>query len=248
MSDSLLGQAQESQPAQGGEEKRDFVVAEDSAPPRPEWLPEKYKSPEDLAKAYKELESKIGKKEEDLRAEITRQLEEQAYAERPATKGDYQLPEDLSPETDIHAELLDWWAEHAYSNGFSQSEFEQGIEMYMKANQGSMPDLAAEEKKLGDNASARIEAASAFANKFFPQEALPAIERMCETHEGIIALEAIMEQMRDGGYTESSNAGSQLNEDSLRQMMSDERYWNPAKRDPGFIKQVDAGFAKLYGR
>ncbi len=36
------------------------------APPeqseRPEWLPEKYKTPEDLAKAYGELETKLGKR------------------------------------------------------------------------------------------------------------------------------------------------------------------------------------------
>ena len=52
-------------------EDRDFVVAEDSevkTEDRPEWLPEKYKTGEDLAKAYKELESKLGTKEEDLRA------------------------------------------------------------------------------------------------------------------------------------------------------------------------------------
>ena len=39
---------------------RDFVteadVEQSSAPERPEWLPEKYSSGEDLAKAYTELE------------------------------------------------------------------------------------------------------------------------------------------------------------------------------------------------
>ena len=249
MSDSLLSQGDgQQQDGAADEAKRDFVVAEDSAPPRPEWLPEKYKSPEDLAKAYKELESKIGMKEEDLRAKLAKEFEEQAYADRPESKGDYQLPEYIDNEAAVDNELLSWWADHAFENGFSQSEFEQGIEMYMKANQASMPDLEAEQKKLGDNASARIQSASVFATKFFPQEALPAIERMCETHEGILALEAIMEATKDGGFSGSSNAVNQMTEDSLRQMMNDERYWNPARRDPAFIKQVDQGFAKLYGR
>ena len=48
-------------------EERDFVVAEDVQPERPEWLPEKYKSGEDLAKAYKELESKLGTREDEFR-------------------------------------------------------------------------------------------------------------------------------------------------------------------------------------
>ena len=43
-------------------EPRDFVVAEDTQPERPEWLPEKYNTGEDLAKAYKELESKLAVK------------------------------------------------------------------------------------------------------------------------------------------------------------------------------------------
>jgi hypothetical protein len=34
--------------------------AADEAPARPEWLPEKFKSPEDMAKAYAELEKKLG--------------------------------------------------------------------------------------------------------------------------------------------------------------------------------------------
>ena len=58
------------QSTHGETAERDFVVAEDAAPARPEWLPEKYNSGEDLAKAYKELESKLGTKEEDLRAKF----------------------------------------------------------------------------------------------------------------------------------------------------------------------------------
>ena len=55
-------------------EERDFVVAEDSQPQRPEWLPEKYNTGEDLAKAYKELESKLGTKEEDIRSIIIEEI------------------------------------------------------------------------------------------------------------------------------------------------------------------------------
>jgi len=52
--------------------------AED-APARPEWLDEKFKSPEDLAKAYKELEAKLGTQEKP---------------EEKKTEGDEQKPED----------------------------------------------------------------------------------------------------------------------------------------------------------
>lgn len=214
---------------------------------RPEWLPEKYKSPEDLAKAYKELESKLGKKEADIRAEIEKQIQESAYADRPASKGDYQLPDIVDESLAVDNELLSWWADHAYESGLSQEEFAKGIEVYAQAIQGNEPDLDAEKAKLGDNASTRIQAASAFASKFFPEQAMPAISRMCESHEGIIALEAIMEAVRDNGYSEPATVPGRMDEATLRDMMKDERYWNPRERDASFIRQVEEGFKKLYG-
>ena len=35
-----------------------------SEPDRPDWLPEKFKTPEDLAKSYGELEKKLGSREQ----------------------------------------------------------------------------------------------------------------------------------------------------------------------------------------
>lgn len=230
---------------------RDFVTQEDvesveQTSERPEWLPEKFKTPEDLAKSYNELSQKLGTKDEDLRNAIIEEIQKEAFADRPDSAGDYQMPESIDQDSAVDNELLQWWANHSFENGFSQSEFEQGIEMYAKAIQGSQPDLEAEASKLGDNANARIEAASAFANKFFPEESLPAIERMCESHEGIIALEAIQEALKDGNFSSGAESTSATSEAQLRQMMQDPRYWNSANRDPNFIKQVEDGFKQLY--
>lgn len=207
----------------------------------------KYKSVDDLAEAYKSLESKIGAKEDDYRSKILEELQAEAYKDRPESAGDYKLPDIIDDEASVDSGLLKWWSEHAYENGYSQEEFEQGIEMYAQAVMGSQPDLAAEAKKLGDNANTRIEAASAFASKFFPETALPAIERMCETHEGIIALEHIMAAMKDGSFSGETQRSEAVSEQKLREMMLDERYHNPSKRDPYFIKQVEEGFRKIYG-
>lgn len=227
---------------------RDFVTQEDveqaAAPSRPEWLPEKYNSGEDLAKAYKELESKLGTKEEDIRNKIMEEIQSEAFSDRPESAGDYQLPESIDESAAVDNKLLSWWAEHSFENGYSQEEFEQGIAMYAEAMNGSMPDIEAEAKMLGDNADQRIEAASLFANKFFPEAALPAIERMCESHEGIIALEAIMEAMKDGSFAGNTQAVAGTSEKELREMMNDPRYWKD--RDPHFIKQVTEGFQQIY--
>ncbi len=224
-----------------------FEAEAASATETQELLLGKYKSVDDLAEAYKSLESKIGAKEDDFRNKIMEELHEEAYKDRPESAGDYKLPEIIDDESSVDNNLLKWWSEHAYENGYSQEEFEQGIQMYAEAVMGSEPDLEAEAKMLGDNANTRIEAASAFASKFFPESALPAIERMCESHEGIIALEHIMSAMKDGSFSGETQRAEAVSEEKLREMMQDERYHNPVKRDPHFIKQVEEGFRKIYG-
>ena len=228
---------------------RDFVTEADlnqaEAPARPEWLPEKFNTAEDLAKSYDELSKKLGTKEEDMRKSILEEIQSQAFSERPDSSGDYQLPDFVDEGLAVDSELLKWWSEHSFENGYSQSEFEQGIEMYAQAINANQPDLESEMKKLGDNASVRIDAASAFANKFFPEAALPAIERMCETHEGILALEAIQEAMKDGTFSDPVQTVSRVTQDDLNEMMRHPDYW---KEGSQIRKQVEAGFKDLYGR
>lgn len=50
-----------------------------SAPPseRPEWLPEKFKSPEDLAKAYASLETKLGKSDDQPEEEAPEETDQE---------------------------------------------------------------------------------------------------------------------------------------------------------------------------
>lgn len=240
MSESLLSQ-------EGAAEATE-ALPQDTATEAPaqELLLGKYKSADDLAKAYKELESKLGSKEEDLRKKLLEEFQTEAFKDRPPSAGEYQLPDIIDTEASVDNELLSWWSNHAFENGYSQEEFQQGIEMYAKAMQATQPNLEAESKRLGDNANARIQAASMFATKFFPQDVLPAIERMCETADGIMALEVIMESMKDGSFSGQSQPVNAVTEQSLREMMKDERYYNPVKRDPHFVKQVEDGFRKLY--
>lgn len=211
---------------------------------RPEWLPEKYKSGEDLANAYKELESKLGTKDEDLRKQIAEEFQAESLKDRPESAGDYELPEFINEDESVDNELLKWWSEHSFDNGYSQEKFQQGIEMYAKAVAGSQPDLAAEAAKLGDTSGDRIDAASKFAMKNFPEEHLPTIERMFETAEGVVLMERIMEMTRDGNFSGESSPASGVTEAELQDMMRDPRYW---QGDTNYVKKVQEGFAKLYG-
>ena len=209
-------------------------------------LPEKFKSLEDMVESYSNLESKIGAKEETFRDQFMKEMEEQAYANRPESVGDYVLPDSIDDEMATDNPLLQWWANTAFENGYSQDEFAEGIEMYVNAVNADVPDYDAEVEKLGDNASARTEAASLFANQFFPEEMLGAVERMCETAEGIMVVEHIMDALKEGGPSNGAVEVSRETEADLRQMMLDPRYHDPARRDPTFVKQVDDGFKRMF--
>lgn len=222
------------------------AAPEAEASERPEWLPEKFNDPADLGKAYKALESKLGEKEEDMRSRLMEELNSQASEGVPEKAGDYELPDFIDETEAVDNELLQQWSEHCHENGYTHDEFQKGIEMYMNG-MGPQPDLEAEASRLGDNSNARIEAANLFANQFFPDEAMPAIERMCESAEGIIALESIMNAMKEPSVSDQTSIASNFNEVELQDMMKDERYWNPARRDDNWIKKVDEGFKKLYG-
>lgn len=219
----------------------------DNSDSRPEWLPEKFNDPAELGKAYKSLESKLGEKEETLREQLKEELHQERFGNRPASSGDYELPEIVNQEEGFNNELLQWWADHAYENGYSQEQFKDGIERFAEFTAPKDDvNLDTERQALGDNADARIEAASMWAEQFFPEEVLPAIELMCQKHEGIVALEMMMQKMRDPSMDQNTNVASGLDQATLEEMSRDERYWNPARRDMNFVRQVDDGYKKLY--
>ena len=74
---------------------------------------------------------------------------------------------------------------------------------------------------------------------------MSSIERLTETADGLKALEFIMDQLKSPQVNTPSTPVDQISIDSLQSMMQDERYWNPARRDMNYVKQVDEGFRKL---
>ena len=226
-------------------EEKDFVTAEYEAPPRPEWLPEKFKTPEALLESYTNLEKKQSQKEEDLKKSWEEELQQQAFANRPENAGDYELPETIDKELAENNKLLDWWSKVSWDNGFSQQEFVDGIEIFRNEYYGEQTSAEDEIKKLGDNGQERVQAVELWANKFFPENIMPSIVRLAETSEGIEAMEHIMESLK-GTQSIASESSNKLDEDMVIQMMKDERYHNPAKRDLNWVKQVDDSYAKLF--
>ena len=155
------------------------------------------------------------------------------------------MPETIDKELAENNKLLDWWSKVSWDNGFSQQEFVDGIEIFRNEYYGEQTSAEDEIKKLGDNGQERVQAVELWANKFFPENIMPSIVRLAETSEGIEAMEHIMESLK-GTQSIASESSNKLDEDMVKQMMKDERYHNPAKRDLNWVKQVDESYAKLF--
>ncbi len=67
---------EQTQEAQPQEEQQTIEVPQEYADERPKWLPEKFKTPEDLANSYANLESKFGQKEDEIRNSVMKEIEE----------------------------------------------------------------------------------------------------------------------------------------------------------------------------
>ncbi len=228
------------------DEAVDNVDAQAEAPTRPEWLPEKFKTPEDLVNSYSSLESKLGASQEEIKSSLISELEAEALQNRPASVGDYTIPESLDEGLVNDNDLFQWWANHSFENGYGQDEFEAGIQKYAEFYEAMQPDLDAEKSKLGDNADARIQAVDLWANKFFPEELSDAVLTLGQSASGIQALEFLMEKLNTSQINNNTQPAASLTQDELNSMMQDPRYWNPSKRDAGYVKQVQDGFSKIY--
>lgn len=223
-------------------------VAVEEAPgsDRPEWLPEKFNTPEDMAASYSSLESKLGQSRDDMRAEVEQELEVEALEGRPETAGDYVLPDIIDEEQAVDNEMLGWWANHAHENGYSQEEFTAGIMKYAEHMESQEPDLEAEREALGENADARIEAVQLWSENKLPEEFQDQAELLATSAQGIKFMEYLMAEGKQTSPNGSFTPAAAVTLEDLQSMQKDPRYWNPSQRDMGFVKKVDEGFSKLY--
>ena len=213
---------------------------------RPEWLPEKFETPEALASSYGELETKLGQDKDNIRNEIMQEFENEALANRPENVGDYKIPEGVDESLAVDNKLFQWWANHAFENGYSQEEFEDGISQYAEFFSSTLPDLKSEMVALGENAQVRIEAVNQWANSFFPEEFHDAFLMMGQTAVGVKALEYMQSQVKQSSLNNSSQPSQAITIEDLQSMQRDPRYHDPVRRDAAFVKKVDEGFATLF--
>jgi len=146
---------------------------------RPEWLPEKFKSPEDMAQAYSELEKKMGQGT----------TEEQTAETTEDNEGDVQDDEsDDNENADYNAVVVD------ASKEFFENDGQLSEETYEKLAKAGLPKelvdsyaagqqalLQSEEGEIKSVANGQFDAMAEWANENLQQEEIDAFDDIVTT-------------------------------------------------------------------
>lgn len=128
---------------------------------RPSWLPEKFKTPEDMAKAYGELETKLGTPKPETPATVTPEQAKEKGVDLDALQKEYSEKGALSADSLTALEAKGFTKEHVaqYIAGIQatqakvRSEFAEiagGDESLTNVLQWAQKNLSAEEQKSYD--------------------------------------------------------------------------------------------------
>ena len=230
---------------------------------RPEYVPEKFWDPESgkireeqIFKSYGELERNFRSRDEEMRGKISGELEQERLSSRPESPTDYEvdLPNDYIEMGITIADndpLVGFWREQAHEFGLSPKQFNEALTHYVDASIKSQPDPQAEMAKLGDTGKVRAAAIGRWASRTFQAGELNAVQAIATTADGVTALEKLMEMSQNSSGPPDALTGTitseQVSQEELASMMDDPRYIDPMRRDPSYVKRVEAGFEKLYG-
>ena len=202
---------------------------------RPEWLPEKFSSPEEMAKAYGELESKLGgNKEEEPKSEESKDLkipevsdkDMEYYSKRFAENGkldeeDYAGLEKLG----VSKAMVDAYVQGqvAMQQQYTQTVYNEvgGQETYQAMTEWASNNLTPEEVAVYDEA----------VNSGDTTKTMSAVKGLQARYQLEIGTQPNFRQ----GNTSGSGVSAYESLAQMKRDMADSRYHN----DPAFRKNVE---------
>lgn len=237
---SLLDEFNDTDKAATFEEREDTEESEASdSPPswywdentpgvgeRPAYLPEKYKTVADMAKAQRELESRLG----------------QAPKEYDFSKGDKWIEPEYEPFKKM--------AELAKSKHVPQEVMDAFMEATGSYLDEFKVDVNAEKQKLGANAGERLSVLNNWAKANLSEKAYATLTRGMKTAESIEALEELRTKMLANntmiptGKEVNEQAGPSLEEYRVELAQNLKKYQD----DPVYRKAMEQKLAQIVGR
>lgn len=184
---------------------------------RPQFLPEKYKSVADVAKAYKELESRLGT----------------APKEYDFSKGESWMEPDYEP--------FHHMADFAKSKHVPQDVMDKMLETVGLYLDEFRTDMTEEKAKLGENATQRLQTLNNWAKSNLSEKAFATLSASMRSADAIEALEEIRNRMINnstivpGGNAPLGNGGMTLEEYRSELNANFAKY----KTDPAYRKDME---------
>lgn len=193
---------------------------------RPEFLPEKYKSVADVAKAYKELETRLGT----------------APKEYDFSKGESWIEPDYEPFQEM--------ADFAKSKHVPQEVMDKMLESVGLYLDEFKTDINEEKAKLGENATERLKKLNNWAKSNLSEKSFNALTAGMRTADQIEALEEIRNKMLGnstmvpGGNNSVSNGGMTIEEYRSELNANYAKF----KTDPAYRKDMERKLESIVGR
>lgn len=193
---------------------------------RPSWLPTKYKSAADVAKAYTELQKRLG----------------QAPNEYDFSKGEGWIEPDYEP--------FQHMAEFAKQNHVPQSVMDKMLETVGLYLDEFRTDIGEEKAKLGEKASERLQVLNNWAQSNLSEKAFQVLSGTMRTADAIEALEEIREKMLQnntmvpGNNAASSGSGMTMEEYRSELQANYKKY----KEDTHYRKEMERKLEQIVMR
>ena len=197
---------------------------------KPEWLKDKYKSVEDQAKAYAELEKKFG-----------------GFTGSPEGEYEIKAPEDLPGEFDMEDPRLEWFQNVAKETNMSQATFDQMLHGFAKMEvEANDPEAAKniEIQALGKNANARLRDLGDWGRANLDTNQYEGFKGLATTAVGVEVLEALIAKSSEGKMPTSNTVRAPgITQEALDDMIKDPKYATSA----AYRSEVKEKFEQLYG-
>lgn len=193
---------------------------------RPQFLPEKYKSVADVAKAYKELESRLGT----------------APKEYDFSKGEAWIEPDYEPFQEM--------AEFAKSKHVPQEVMDKFLDTVGTYLDEFRTDINEEKAKLGEKATERLQVLNNWAKSNLSEKSFNALTMGMRTAEQIEALEELRGKMLNnntmvpGGNIESGSGALTIEEYRSELNANYAKF----KTDPAYRKEMERKLESIVGR
>lgn len=207
---------------------------------KPEWFKnDKYKTVEDQAKAYPELESKFGAfvgAPEEYTINISEELAENGV------------------EFNADDPLVEEAFKFAKESNMSQEGFDNMLNLYgmVQAAQGdALESFKAEQiKMLGANAQSRIDNINAWAGKNLPADLMEGLQGMATSASAVETIEQLISMTRSGAMapSDSTPATAHTAEDVQKmQFAKDDNGNRKIQTDPEFRKRYEQMRNEVFG-